>query len=330
MSNRMFAQSPSNLDIVSRMDLRQLEMFLAVADQASFTRAGQQLHVAQSAVSRKIALLEDELGERLFQRGHGKVYLTSAGQTLLRHARKIFQEMRDATMEVSDIAQLQRGKLRIGAGMIACAYLLPPVLEKFKDLYPRVDLEVVSRSTEALTSQLQNNLLDLGVFTLPIRFPDLEVVRLCSEEMVVVTSPKHPVLSRKRTLLAKELANHRLIIFGKEAYTRKVLDDFFRDCGIVPQIYMEAENVAVIKPLVRINMGITILPLRAVQEEARRNELHYLRIGDYKLSREQGLVFQKSDHLPKGLSELIRLFVEETATAASGRVRHEDRASAAQ
>src|SRR5438552_2577245 len=192
------------------MDLRQLEMFIAVAQNRSFTLAGEHLHVAQSAVSRKISMLE----------------------------------------------------------------------------------------------------IELGVFTLPVQYPDLEVISFCREEMVVVSSKNHPVLSKKKSIQAAEIEPYPLILFPEGARTRKVLDDFFEEAGIRPRISMEAENVATIKPLVKINLGISIIPYRAVAEETKRQELHCVRIRDYELSREVGLVYQKSDHMPKILSELIRLFQE--------------------
>jgi len=285
-------------------------MAIAVADNASFTRASQQLYVAQSAISRKIKLLEEELGEPIFKRVNKKIYVTLAGHTLLRYARRIFLDMRNAKLEISEIAHLERGQLRVGAGMLACTYILPPVLEKFKALHPRIDLEVITAPTDALLSKLNDNLIELGVFTLPIKHADLQVVPLITEEMVVVTSPKHPVLSQKDKMNAEELQDYPLILFPKGARTRNVLDEFFNDVGIAPHIAMEAENVALIKPLVKIDLGISIIPVRSVSEELQRGELHCLKIKDHRLTRQVGLVYHKADFIPKMLSELIRLFKE--------------------
>jgi DNA-binding transcriptional LysR family regulator len=192
-------------------------MAIAVAENASFTRASQQLYVAQSAISRKIKMLEDELGEPIFKRVNKKIYVTPAGETLLRYARRIFLDMRNAKLEISEIAHLERGQLRVGAGMLACTYIIPPVLEKFKALHPRIDLEVITAPTDALLSKLNDNLIELGVFTLPIKHSDLQVVPLITEEMVVVTSPKHPVLSLKTKINAEELQDYPLILFPKGA-----------------------------------------------------------------------------------------------------------------
>jgi DNA-binding transcriptional LysR family regulator len=285
-------------------------MALAVADNASFTRASQKLYVAQSAISRKIKLLEEELGEPLFKRVNKKVYVTPAGETLLKYARKIFQDLRNATLEISEIRQLERGQLRVGAGMLACTYILPPVLERFKTLHPRIDLEVVTAPTDALLVKLRENSIELGVFTLPIQHSDLEVIPIATEEMVVVTSPKHPVLSKKSWIKAEEIQEYPLILFPKGASTRNVLEGFFRRAQITPHVAMEAENVATIKPLVKIDLGISIIPLRSMADELKRGELHCLRIQNHKVTRQVGLVYHKSEHLPKILLELVRLFKE--------------------
>jgi DNA-binding transcriptional LysR family regulator len=290
------------------MDFRQLEMFQAVAENSSFTVAGQQLHVAQSAISRKIKMLEQELGEQLFKRVSKRIFLTPAGETMLRYTRRVFQELRNAAVEVSDLAEMKRGTLRIGSGMTACMYLLPPVIEQFRSRYPQIDIQVVTGAADALIPQIRNSLLDIGVLTLPVNSPDLEVVPFMTEEMVVVASPKNRKLAKRRSMHAAEIAEHPMILFNSGSSTRMLLDQYFERVGITPRIAMESESVATIKPLVRINLGISILPLRAVQPEAKRGELHYVRISDEKLSRDIGLVLHKSDYQPKALVELIDLF----------------------
>lgn len=285
-------------------------MAVAVADNASFTRASQQLYVAQSAISRKIKMLEDELGEPIFKRVNKKIYVTPAGEILLRYARRIFLDMKNVKMEISEIAHLERGHLRIGAGMLACDYILPPVLEKFRALHPHIELEVIAAPTDTLLAKLISNLIDLGVLTLPIKHADLQVVPLLAEEMVVVTSPKHAVLSKKSSINAAELQDYPLILFPKGAHTRNVLEQFFHDVGIAPRTVVEAESVALIKPMLKINLGISIIPLRSVSEEASRGELHCLKFSDQRLTRKIGLVYHKSEYISKLLAELVSLFKE--------------------
>jgi DNA-binding transcriptional LysR family regulator len=290
------------------MDFRQLEMFHAVAEHSGFTAAGQQLHVAQSAISRKIKLLEEELGDQLFKRVNKKIYLTPSGEVMLRYTRRIFQDLRNASLEVSEIANMHRGTLRIGSGMTACMYVLPPIIEKFQARYPKIDIQVVTGPSETLIPQIRNSAIDLGVLTMPVVSPDLEVVPFATEEMVVVASLKHRKLRNRRNMSASELAEYPMIVFPRGSATRALMDGYFERLGIRPKIAMESESVATIKPLVQVNLGIGLLPLRAVLPESRRGELHCLRLRDARLYREIGLVYLKSDYQPKALQELISMF----------------------
>jgi len=293
------------------MDFRQLQMFQAVAENLSFTLAGRQLFVAQSAISRKIRLLEDELGQKLFKRVNKRIFLTPAGEVMRRYSHQIFQDLRNAALEVSDIAQWNKGVIRIGSGMTACMYLLPPVIEKFQARYPKLEVRVVTGTSETLIPQICNSALDVGILTLPVKSSDLEVVPFTTEELVIVTSPRHRVLAKKRNVAAEELKGYPMILFNPGTATRQLIDEYFARIGLEPRIVMVSENVATIKPLVRINLGISLLPLPAVTIEAKRGELHYLRIRGERLTRDIGLVTHKDDYKPKALLELMALFRSE-------------------
>src|SRR5579872_189879 len=291
-----------------RMDFRQLEMFQAVAENSSFTLAGQHLYVAQSAISRKIRILEEELGEKLFKRVNKRVFLTPAGEVMLRYTRRVFQELRNASLEISDITELRRGTIRIGSGMTACMYVLPPIIVKFQARYPKVEVQVVTGTAETLIPQIRNSALDMGVLTLPVNSPDLEVIPFAAEEMVLVVSPKNRALGHRRSVNAEELKEYPMILFNRGTATRRLIDEYFARLGQYPRVVMESQDVASIKPLVAIDLGVSLLPLRAVALEAKRGELHYLRIRGEKLTRAIGLVFQNSDYKPKALQELAALF----------------------
>ncbi len=282
-------------------------MFAAVAEQASFTRASQTMYVAQSAISRKISLLEAELGEPLLVRTHRRVTLTPAGETLLRHCQRVFQELKDASLEIAGFSKLERGQVRIAAGLIGGMYVLPPALERFKARHPRVDVTVETGSTEALLARVRNSALDLALVTLPVRAPDLVITPMPDEELVVVVSPKHRRLGTRRTVSPRDLADEPFIFFPFTANTRRVIDRWFKRLRITPQVLMEAENVELIKPLVRIDLGISIVPARAVTAEAARGELHTLRIQGHRLARRQGLVHARHGRLPRVIAELMEM-----------------------
>lgn len=294
-------------------------MFQAVAENSSFTGAGQRLYVAQSAISRKIRLLEEELGEKLFKRVNKRIFLTPAGHAMLRYTGRIFQEIRNARLEISDLSEMKRGTLRIGSGMTACMYLLPPVIEEFRTKFPSIEIQVITSTAEKLITQIRDGQIDLGVLTLPVMAPDLEVIPFVKEEMVLVASPKNRKLAKRRAVRAAELASFPMIAFSRGTSTRTLIDQYFERIGVTPAIAMESESVVTIKPLVRINLGVSLLPLRSVLAEARRGELHVVHLRDENIVREIGLVCHKADYKPKALAELIGLFQAERRHRAAAR-----------
>src|SRR6185295_1016015 len=189
------------------MDMRQLEMFRAVAEAGSFTQAAQRLHVSQSAISRQVKLLEEELQGRLLHRGARRVTLTGAGELLLRMAIRVQQDMQEVASQISETQDLRRGTLTLAGGMTVCMLILPRLLRKYRSLYKRVDLRVVSGSSEEVAGMLRSHEVDLALLTLPIVARDLEVRPVLKEELVVVTAPGHP-LSRSRTVDAAQLGRY--------------------------------------------------------------------------------------------------------------------------
>src|SRR5687767_10718685 len=137
------------------MDVRQLEMFRAVAEEGAFTRAAERLHVSQSAISRQLQLLEQELGTLLLHRTGRGVTLTADGEVLLRTAHRVESEIQDAVAQISDTRNLQRGVLSLGGGMTVALYILPKLLKKFRTLYKNLDLRITTGDTELLLRMLR-------------------------------------------------------------------------------------------------------------------------------------------------------------------------------
>src|SRR5260370_19245269 len=165
------------LDACSRrpVDIRQLEMFLAVAEEGSFTRAGERLHVSQSAISRQIGLLEKELGGPVFNRDGRRVSLTHPGELLLKTAYKVARELEDVAGQISDVRGLLRGRLHLGGGMTVCMYILPRLLKKYRSLHRFIALRVSTATFEVPFSKLRGRKVDLALLTLPVVANDLEV-----------------------------------------------------------------------------------------------------------------------------------------------------------
>lgn len=289
------------------MDTRQLEMFRAVAEETSFTKAAQRLHVSQSAVSRQLQLLEEELGSRLFHRGARGVSLTPQGTLLLKAAHRIAREMDDVATQLSATQTLQRGLLTLGGGMTVCLSILPKLLRKFRTQYKNVDLRVVTGTTEMILRMLRNREVDVALLTLPIFEPDLEVMPVIKEEMVVVTAGKHPLARGRRFVEPQALARQPLILFESGSNTRHAIDEFFRAQQIAINVVMETENIEIIKSMVASGLGVTVVPYSAIAHD-RTRRFAWARLRGHHLYRETGWVHLKSDYMPRAVTEVLRIF----------------------
>ena len=156
--------------------------------------------------------------------------------------------------------------------MTVCLYILPRLLKKYRTLYPGVDLQVTAGSSEKILQRVRAHEVDLGLLTLPVVAKDMEVVPVLKEEMVVVTAPGHP-LSRERTIDPASLGKYPLILYEAGSNTRKVLDQFFLEEAISAEVAMETENVEIIKAMVAINLGVTIVPYTPVAKDVRSGRL---------------------------------------------------------
>ena len=153
------------------MDLRQLEIIRAIAETGSFTAAGQKLHVSQSAISRQILLLEDELKEPVFLRVGRRIRITPAGEALLQLSHRVFQDLKDTIAGITDSQESLRGTVKLLGGMTVCLYVFPPLLQELKRQHPEIDLKLMAGSSERCLQQLRSGAGDLALLTLPVDQP---------------------------------------------------------------------------------------------------------------------------------------------------------------
>ena len=289
------------------MDVRQLDMFRAVAEERSFTRAAERLHVSQSAISRQVKLLEDELGGRLLYRGGKGATLTPPGELLLRLANRVHRDMQDVVGQIAETHGLLRGSLTIAGGMTVCMHVLPRVLKQYRRLYKGVDLRVVSGPTESLLRLLRAHEVDLALLTLPLAERDMEVVPVLREEMVVVTAPGHP-LARLRSVDAPAIARFPLILYEAGSNSRRVQDKLFAEAAVPVKVAMETENVEIIKAMVGAGLGITLIPWAAIAKDAKSGRFAVTRVRGRHLRRETGWVYLKSEWMPRTVTAMLELF----------------------
>jgi DNA-binding transcriptional LysR family regulator len=289
------------------VDLRQLEILRAVAQTGSFTSAGEKLHLSQSAVSRQILLLEEELSEQLFLRLGRRIRITPAGTTLLGLSQRMFDDLEQTRASILEAQQTVKGTLRLVGGMTVCMYVFPPLLKAFRRQHPAVDVKLMPGATPRLIRQLRSGTADLGLLTLPVDDPALVSVPVMREELLLVTAPQHP-LARKRQVTPQDLTRQPFVLFEAGSGTRRAIEEFFVAEHIAPTVVTETENVEIIKALVRIGMGITIIPYQAVAREVRSGNLFCTRIAGQQLVRETGWVHLRLARVPRPVQEMMKTF----------------------
>src|SRR3981189_12016 len=250
------------------MDLRQLEILQAIAETGSFTACGRKLHVSQSAISRQILLLEEELGEPLFLRTGRQVRMTPAAERLRAVGQRVLLDVRETVGAITDRTRDLRGTLRLAGGMTVCLYVFPPLLKYLRRVHPQLHVRLRVATAEQSVHEIRAGRVDAGLLTLPVDESDLVTVPVMREELLVVTPPGHP-LARRRRVAPRDLAGRPFILFELGSAPRRVIDHFFATGTIAPTMVMDTENVEIIKAVVKTGLGIGILPYQAVEREVR-------------------------------------------------------------
>jgi DNA-binding transcriptional LysR family regulator len=289
------------------MDLRQLEIIRAIADTGSFTAAGEKLHVSQSAISRQILLLEEELGEPVFHRIGRRIRITPAGESLLQLSHRVFRDLQETVSTISDKRESLSGAMRLVGGMTVCLYVFPSLLAEVRRVHPHLDMKVTVGSAERSIAMLRSGAGDLGMITLPVEATDLVSVPVLEEELLLITYPAHP-LAKSKSITPADLDKQDFVLFETGSITRQLVESFFAREGVEPEIIMETENVEIIKAMVRNGLGISIIPSQAAASDIRTGQLFCSRIAGHSLVRQTGWLYPKMSRLPRTVSEVIRIF----------------------
>ena len=289
------------------MDLRQLEILQAIAETGSFTACGRKLHVSQSAISRQILLLEEELGEPLFLRVGRQVRMTPAAESLVQLGQRVFLDVRETVGSITDRTRELRGTLRLSGGMTVCLYVFPPLLKHLRRVHPHLDVRLTVALAGKSVQEIRGGRVDAGLLTLPVAETDLVTVPALREELLLVTAPTHQLAKRKK-VPARELAGLPFVLFEVGSATRKVIDNFFASQSIEPTIVMDTENVEIIKAMVKTGLGVGIVPYQAVAREVKAGQLFCARIDGHELVRETGWVYARANRVPRIVDELLLAF----------------------
>jgi DNA-binding transcriptional LysR family regulator len=293
------------------MDLSELQVFLTVAREGSFSRAAERLFRTQPAVSLAIRKLEDDLGQKLFVRGARPVRLTDAGTLLKDYAERLINLRDEVKKGLSELEGLQRGELALGANE-SSIHALMPAIAKFRELHPGIQIRVHRMFSRDIPHEVLNYRLDLGAISYVPRDPQLQATEIVKDELTLVVPPKHP-LAKKREVDVADLGAESFVAHIVESpFRRRVIELFARNRTVL-NMPTEMPTIESIKRFVQMGMGVAIVPRMCVAWEIDHGWMKEVKVRQLNLPRHVYLVSRRGARLPHAAAELVRILKEAQA-----------------
>jgi DNA-binding transcriptional LysR family regulator len=286
------------------MELYSLEVFLTVVTERSFSRAAHKLYRTQPAISLALQRLEQEVGEKLIDRGPKDFTLTDAGRTVVEYARRFVnleQELRNSLTELRDKSA---GRLIIGANESATLYLLRHI-ERYRELYPGVKITIRRSRSSVIPNELLDGNLEMGVISYDPGDVRIHTRKIFSDSLVFVVSPKHRLAHRK-SISISELAGETFVAHDVVSPYRELVIRIFREHKVPLRIELEMPTIDTIRKLVQSNLGVAFLPRMCVEQEIEQKLLHEVQVKEMHLNRNIFLVYSAK----RALSHAARAFLE--------------------
>lgn len=287
------------------MQLQDLQAFALVASERSFSAAARKLHRTQPAVSQAIRRLEDELGDRLFDRSSRNGVLTEAGTLLLQHAERLLRLAADAELAIRELQHVRKGRVLIGANEAAVHSLLP-YIQQFTAAHPGVSVDVRRTPSRKVAAELMDHSIDFGVLTFLPRESSLQSISLGGDELVMLANPSHPLARRKRVSL-EEVGRQVVIAHNDPSPARdRVLRIYERRHAPI-NIQISLPSLDGIKRAVEMGAGVAVLPRRCALTEIERGDLVAVKVPELSARRVVRFVFRKTGELTHAAGAFLQL-----------------------
>jgi DNA-binding transcriptional LysR family regulator len=297
------------------LTFRQLSVFEAVARHRSFTRAAQELHLTQPAVSMQIKQLEENVGMPLIEQLGKKIYLTEAGHELYHYARLIAQQLAEAEAVMGELKGLKRGKLKISVASTA-NYFAPQLLATFSQRFPTVTVSLIVTNRQVLLQQLAHNEMDLAIMGQPPDGLDLIAESFMENPLVVIAPVNHPLTRQKGIPLAR-LGEETFLMREEGSGTRISMERYFEAHGVPIRTGMEMSSTEAIKQGVQAGLGLGVVSLHTVELELSARRLKVLDVEGFPIRRHWYIVHRKDKRL-SGVAQAFKNFLlDEAATLLS-------------
>jgi DNA-binding transcriptional LysR family regulator len=277
------------------MDLFQLETFLAVAEERSFSRAAARLHRTQPAVSQAVAKLEAELGETLLERSSRDGTLTDAGEVLREYALKLLNLRTEATGALTELRELHRGRLNLAANEYTCLYLLP-LLDEYRRQNPHIKVAVQRTLASRIPDEVLNHAVEIGVLSFKPDDAQVHYVVVYRDELALVVNPRHP-LARSEEVSIRQLGAQNFIAHNVPSPQRQKVIQTFRRHKTPLQMGVELPSLEAIKRFVEMGNGVALVPTLTVQTELAAGTLVRVAVRELQIERKLRLVYRRQASL---------------------------------
>jgi DNA-binding transcriptional LysR family regulator len=287
------------------MDISALQVFIAVAEAGSFSRAAERIYLTQPAISKRIAALEQEIGARLFDRVGRKIHLTQAGEALLTRSRTVLGELEDIKRDITNLSGAIAGELSLATSHHIGLHRLPGPLKRFHETYTKVRLNMHFMDSEKACKAVAKGDLELAVVTLPpTADAPLRIEKIWDDPLDIVVSPEHP-LARAQHVRPEMLLNYPAILPGPGTYTREIILNAFGSLRDRIQVGMATNYLEVLKMLAAIGLGWSALPRTMID-----GGLKVVQIKKMEIRRELGIVTHEKRTLSNAGQAMIRIIRE--------------------
>lgn len=288
------------------LTLRQLKVFESVARRLNYTRAAEELHLTQPAVSMQVKQLEDQLGVALFEQLGKRIHLTDAGHEVLGYARTITQQLDELEGILNRLKGLSGGRLRIAVATTA-NYFIPTLLGAFSRRYPDVTVSLDVTNRETLLRDLAENTVDLVIMGQPPAELDVEAQAFMDNPLIVVAPPDHPLADKKRIPLSR-LQEETFLVRESGSGTRIAMERFFAERGMRLKTGMEVGSNEAIKQSVQAGLGLGLLSRVTIEQELALKRLVVLDVAEFPIMRHWYIVHRRGKRL-SAPAEAFKQFV---------------------
>lgn len=277
------------------MNLRHLKIFCTIAQRRSVTAAAADLLLSQPAVSLQLKALEKELGLPLFERGGPRLRLTHAGEVLYRSAVSILSAKDEAERALTELRDGTKGRLILGAGTTGGLYVLPRIVRAYTTLWPETEIVLQIGTTDQILEKLLQNVLDMGVVGGPIQDRRFTVETICTDELVVIAAPCHPIASLAKVTL-KDLGGVPFIVPEAGSGTRQLVERRLREAGVPLRIAMQLPGTEGVKKAVEAGLGVGMVSRFAIEAECLAGVLQIIPVESWRLTRSMSLVYRSQKY----------------------------------